>query len=192
MRSMADVNGWLMAVQKKIAVVLDALNGKELLVTAFFILFKLAAETVVIPLIIFFEAANRKAVRVYRNGETVQHLVRLVKTPNQSKLAVTLVRKQFYLRLNDKVVAFFNRHFFVVKHPAAGTFVFHPIIAILYKALFILVVNNFPALEAGVEIVAQKGFLVQDIGNGQTINHGCLFLLYKLIGADLKGLEEWK
>ena len=69
-------------MQKKIAVVLDTLNGKELLFAAVFILFKLGAETVVIPLIIFFEAANRKAVRVYRNGETVQHLVRLVKTPN--------------------------------------------------------------------------------------------------------------
>jgi len=44
----------------------------------------------------------------------------------------------------------------VVKHPAAGIFVFYPIMAILYKALFILVVNNFPAFEIRVEVVAQK------------------------------------
>ena len=61
-------------MQKKIAVVLDALDRKELLVAAVFILFKLGAEAVVIPLIIFFKAANRKAVRVYRNGETFQQL----------------------------------------------------------------------------------------------------------------------
>ena len=68
---------------------------------------------------------------------------------------------------------------------------FSTIIAILYKALFILDVNNFPALEAGVEIVAQKGFLEQDIGNGQIVNHFVLYLFYKLKAADLKGLEEW-
>ena len=52
-------------MQKKITVVLDTLNGKKLLDAAVFILFKLGAKTVVVTLIIFFKAANRKAVGVY-------------------------------------------------------------------------------------------------------------------------------
>ena len=61
----------------------------------------------------------------------------------------------------------------------------------LNKSLFVLVVNNFPALEAGVEVVAQNYFLVQDIGNRLTVNHFVLYLFYKLTGADRSGVEEW-
>jgi len=153
-------------MKKKITVVLDTLNGKKLLDAAVFILFKLGAKTVVIPLIVFFKAANRKAVRVHRNGETIEHLVRFVEAPQKSKLSEASVRQQFYLRLNNKVLPFFYRHLFLVKHPAAGSLVFHPIVAILYKALFILVVYSFPAFEIRVEVVGQKGFLMQDFGDG--------------------------
>ncbi len=66
---MTNVNGWLLAVQKKIAVDLYALNRKELLVAAVFILFKLGAETVVIPLIIFFK---RQTEKLLESTETVK------------------------------------------------------------------------------------------------------------------------
>ena len=73
----------------------------------------------------------------------------------------------------------------------SGSFAFHAIMTNLNNSLFVLVVKNFPAFEVGLEVVAQKDFMVQDIGNRLTVNHFVLYLFYKLTGAHRSGVEEW-